>query len=305
MSAPLANAIALVPAGRWAVGVSGGADSVALLALVRQRADLTLHIAHLDHQARAGDSAHDAAFVASLAKQWHIDCTMARRDEIEPRVDSLPANISARFRALRLALFREVVQRHGLDGVILAHHRDDQAETILHRLLRGASAAGVGGMSERSRVSGLLILRPLLGVRRESLREYLRGQQLTWREDASNASEEYLRNRLRKVLSLRRELAERLIELGESARALRSWTERHAPALPPRFAAAALDHSPPFVARESARRWLIARGAPPGELAGNVLDRLLAMAQDASTPPRQHFPGRILVRRRGGVLFVE
>ena len=113
-SANLQDDIGAVPAGSWVVAVSGGADSVALLELLRHRADLALHVAHLDHETRAGESAADAEFVRQLATQWGLPCTIARRGEIEAAVASVPRNTSARYRAARLALFRDVVARHKL-----------------------------------------------------------------------------------------------------------------------------------------------------------------------------------------------
>src|SRR5687767_3787007 len=110
---PLVNAVDAVPAGAWAVGVSGGADSVALLTLlherVRQRGDVSLHVAHLDHQLRGPDSAADARFVEELAARLGLTCTVATRDAVEAGARELPANPSSRYRAARLALFRRVV----------------------------------------------------------------------------------------------------------------------------------------------------------------------------------------------------
>src|SRR5256885_1280515 len=130
MSSELEKAMDAVPAGAWAVGVSGGAGSGALLALLRERGGIRCHVVHLDHETREGASAGDARFVADLCEAWGVQCTIARRSEIEPAAAELPANPSARFRALRLALFRQVCDSHELAGVILAHHADDQAETI-------------------------------------------------------------------------------------------------------------------------------------------------------------------------------
>src|SRR5438034_1508222 len=133
-----------VPAGAWAVAVSGGGDSVALLELLRHRGDLLLHVVHLDHETRGGESATDALFVGELAARWGLAFTIRRRSEIEPAIAArLPANRSARFRAARLELFRRVIAEHRLAGVILAHHADDQAETVVQRLLRGSGPAGL------------------------------------------------------------------------------------------------------------------------------------------------------------------
>jgi tRNA(Ile)-lysidine synthase len=310
----LQAARASVPAGAWAVGVSGGADSVALLSLLRPRAvpggDLSLHVVHLDHQTRGPASTDDAAFVSDLAARWGFPCSVAPRDEVEARLarvaapagvaTRLPANASSRYRAARLALFREVVAARKLAGVLLAHHADDQAETVLHRLLRGSGYAGLAGMARRSTVGGLVILRPLLGIGREPLRAHVREAGQAWREDESNASDDYLRNRLRRLLAAHPPLTPRLLELSEACRAARDWARAAAPVLPATFRLTEFRDLPPILARESAADWLAAQGVPRGELAPAVIDRLLAMAADAATPPRQHYPGGVLVQRRGG-----
>jgi tRNA(Ile)-lysidine synthase len=309
----LQAAVASVPPGAWAVGVSGGADSVALLSLLHPRAvpvgDLSLHVVHLDHQTRGPASAADAAFVADLAARRGLACTVARRADVEARLSRssssagvgtrLPANASSRYRTARLALFQEMVAAHRLAGVLLAHHADDQAETVLHRLLRGSGYAGLAGMGRRSTVGGLVMLRPLLGVGREALRAHLRKAGQAWREDESNTSDAYLRNRLRRVLGTFPQLTSRLLELSDRCRAARDWARGAAPVLPPTFQLSGLRELPPVLAREAAADWLAARGVPRGELAPAVIDRLLAMAADAATPPRQHFPGGVLIQRRG------
>jgi tRNA(Ile)-lysidine synthase len=212
----------------------------------------------------------------------------------------LPANPSARYRAARLALFREVVTAGRLDGVLLAHHADDQAETVLHRLLRGSGYAGLAGMGRRANLRGLVILRPLLGVGRERLRACSREAGQAWREDESNASDEYLRNRLRRVLETFPQLTARLLELADACRAARDWARRASPALGETFLSGELRDLPPVLARESAARWLAACGVPPGGLSPEVIDRLRAMAADAATAPRQHFPGGLLIQRSRG-----
>jgi tRNA(Ile)-lysidine synthetase-like protein len=303
-SEALQSAIDLVPAGRWAVGVSGGADSVALLALLRKRSDLSLRAVHLDHQTREGASAEDAGFVEMLAKQWRIPCDMARLDQVLPETPEPPKNRSALFRAARLALFRRVVSAHKLGGVILAHHADDQAETILLRLLRGSSYTGLAGMSARTTIGGLTILRPLLDVPQQALREHLRDLGQAWREDASNLSPHYARNRVRVVLEKSPNLKESFIELGKACDALRRWAN-HLPNPPEQLPLGALQDLPIILARQQARKWLTSRGVPPKELLPAVLDRLIAMACDRATPARQQFPGGALVRRRKGLLCIE
>jgi tRNA(Ile)-lysidine synthase len=301
--------------GAWAVGVSGGADSVALLSLLRRRDDLSLHVVHLpdlrlhavhlDHELRGQASAGDAEFVQSLCRRLNVPCCVARRSEIEPQLGRLPSNPSARYRAVRLALFRRVVAAHGLQGVVLAHHGDDNAETVLLRLLRGAGPAGLTGIAADGRIVDLRIVRPLLRVRRRALESLLQERGQPWRQDASNQSDKYLRNRLRKLLAGRPELTDVLLQLAAACRQLEDWACRAAPQLPPRFAAAELAWLPSLLARHAARQWLIRSAAPPGELTPAILDRLTAMAADAATPARQQFPGALTVRRRGGLIWLE
>lgn len=299
------DAVHWVPPGAWAVGVSGGADSVALLALLRQRGDLSLHVVHLDHQTRGQESDEDARFVQELAAHWSLPCTAARREQLETEVQNLPANPSARYRRLRLALFERVVADHSLQGVILAHHADDQAETVLQRLLRSSGPMGLTGMLPRTTVRELVVVRPLLSVRSEQLRVYLRGIDQPWRVDSSNESAAYLRNRLRRILCRFPHVFEALIELSRDCRRLRDWIRGAAPTLSERFAASQLADLPDLLARESARRWLIDRGVPADKAEPAVIARLLTMARDAASPARMQFPSRVLIRRSRGNICAE
>jgi tRNA(Ile)-lysidine synthase len=296
---PLYGAIEY-PAGPWAVAVSGGADSVALLLLLHSRPNISLHVVHLDHQIRGQVSADDAAFVGGLAGKLAIPATIVRRDQIEPGMGPLPKNPSARYRAIRLELFRRVVEREKLLGVIVAHQADDQAETILLRLLRGSGPAGLAAMRPRRQIGGLTILRPLLAVRRQALRDFLTSRGQDWREDASNRSEKYARNRVRKFLESRPDLHEPLLAVGRACAAYVDWIRKTAPVLGDRFPAIELAECPRMLARESARRWLISQGVPPEALTPAMLDRLRDLAADAASPPRQQFPARVVVRRRSG-----
>lgn len=302
---PLQAAIATVPAGAWAVGVSGGADSVALLSLLHRcrTSDLSLHVVHLDHQTRGDASTGDAAFVASLATSLQLPSTIKRREQIEPSIKDRPANTSALYRALRLELFRQVVTSNQLRGVILAHHADDQAETVLHRLLRGSGYSGLAGMTTTSVVGDLILLRPMLSVSRAMLRGYLGGSGINWREDASNESDDYLRNRLRKCLAGQQRLHERLIDLGDACRELRDWTKSAAPVLEAQFSTSRLADLPAILADESAKRWMIEQAnIPPAELTPQVVGRLLEMSRDAATPPRQDFPAGVTLHRKRGII---
>jgi tRNA(Ile)-lysidine synthetase-like protein len=298
----LQTAIDSVPSGAWAVAVSGGADSVALLRLAAHRSDLRLKVIHLNHQTRGAESDSDAEFVRQLAQAVAADAIVATRDEVErmPRASELPANRSARFRRLRIELFARVVNDHGLRGVLVAHHREDQAETVLQRLLRGSGYAGLAGMSADSIFGGVRVVRPLLNVPRASLRAYLNQIAQRWREDTSNESDDFLRNRLRRVLAERAEWVDALVALAVSCRALRDWVRQTAPDLGEPFHAARLAQLPHILARESAGRWLINHGATPDDVTPDVVLRFVRMADDAASPARMQFPGGVTVSRKAG-----
>jgi tRNA(Ile)-lysidine synthase len=191
------------------------------------------------------------------------------------------------------------------DGVILAHHADDQAETVVQRVLRGSGAAGLLGMRADAIVSGVRIVRPLLSARRAQLRELLRARGIAWREDASNDAFDQQRNRVRAMLERHPAIAEAAIELAEASAALVAWLRTCGPELAEVFEVRALQRLPPPVAREAARRWLAARASAGEEISTAAADRLVEMATDAASPARQHFPGSLLVRRRKGIISVD
>jgi tRNA(Ile)-lysidine synthase len=301
----LGVAVASIPAGRYAVAVSGGADSVALFRLLLEhRRDIHLHVVHLDHQTRAGESGEDARFVRKLAEQFSVPCAVARRQEIEPLLGARPGNKSAFFRALRHELFRRATQEHKLDAVLLAHHAGDQAETIFQRLVRGPSLPGLGGMRCESELSGFRAWRPLLTCPPVALRDYLRSIGQVWREDSSNESDDYLRNRVRKLLGRTPQLAKGLIELGNAARGVGDWVRRVSPRLETRFRGEELVGLPEMVAAEACRGWLERRGGVPGRLSGDVLRRFLSFATDAACPAQISLPGGLAARRERGIIRI-
>jgi tRNA(Ile)-lysidine synthase len=318
----LHSAITTVPPGRWAVGVSGGADSVALLLLLRNRPDLSLHIAHLDHQTRDGQSGEDAAFVSQLADTLGVPCTIGVRSEIESTMLRLLKNTSSRYRKARFGFFRRVVAANHLQGVLLAHHADDQAETVLLRILRGASPAGLAGMRAVSQMQGLEIRRPLLEIQSVQLRDFLGHQSQEWREDASNQSDAYSRNRMRQWLRGRdacvaidrrssqeatqaSQPQKSLIDLASASESLRDWLQHNAPTLKDSFDIKTLAETPMPLGRHAAARWLVSHGSPAAEVNARTCERLVEMATDAASPARQDFPGGLRVRRRNGQISVD
>ncbi len=283
--------------GRWAVGVSGGADSVAMLCLLARARREDWVVVHIDHELRGQASRDDAAFTLDLAQRLDVRAVVVRRAEMP---DAMQPPTGDRLRRLRHAAYQRVAAAEGLSGVLLAHHADDQAETILLRLLRNASMDGLAGMSADGRVGGLRIFRPMLSLRRSELRDYLHRRGITWREDETNALPKTPRNRIRPTLTENPLLSERLLALGKSSAQLRAWVREHAPALAPDFAMRQLADLPDILAHNSARRWLIERGASREKMSGPAANRLIEMARDAASAARQQFPGKLTVERKRG-----
>lgn len=183
---------------RVAVGVSGGADSVALLRLLEElRADLgvTLCVAHFNHQLRGKDSDADENFVESLAKERGIEFICGRED-VAAAAKEHGWNLEDAARRLRYDFFLCLVEQGKATRIATAHTADDQAETVLARLIRGT---GLKGLSAIYPVQGRIV-RPLLAVRREDLRAYLSRIRQEWREDATNADTRRVRARIRERL---------------------------------------------------------------------------------------------------------
>jgi tRNA(Ile)-lysidine synthase len=190
----------LQPGQRVAVACSGGADSVGLLRLLddlREPLGLRLFVAHLNHKLRGAESDGDEALVRRLAEALGLEC-IAERVDVAAQARSRKLNLEEAGRQARREFFETVLRDWHADAVALAHTLDDQAETVLARLLRGSGTRGLAGVYPTVELAGGgRLVRPLLSVRREELRDYLRARGQPWREDASNFSRERLRNQLR------------------------------------------------------------------------------------------------------------
>lgn len=186
------------PGERVIVGLSGGADSCALLDLLCGMSDLKprLVAAHLNHCLRGPESDADEEFCRNRALHYAIPFE-SRRINVKEYAALQGFNLEDAGRRARSAFFDELCVKWQTTTVALAHHADDQAETVLMRLLRGAGSDGLAGMSYRN---GRGYIRPLLDITRSEIEAYLTERGLTWREDASNRDTSFLRNRIRHEL---------------------------------------------------------------------------------------------------------
>jgi tRNA(Ile)-lysidine synthase len=184
--------------------VSGGLDSTVLadaLAAIAARGEFALAIGHVHHGLRGAESDADEAAVAALAERLGAPFAAERVAPETLREDTSSRQrptLQEAARTLRYAALDRLAHRLGAQRIATAHHADDQAETVLLRLFRGTGPDGLAGIPERSPDGR--IVRPLLRLSRAELEAYARARALAWREDSSNASGDYARNRLRRWL---------------------------------------------------------------------------------------------------------
>jgi tRNA(Ile)-lysidine synthase len=184
------------------VGVSGGPDSVALLdALMQLRPESSgVKVCHLNHLLRGKASDEDAEFVRQLAAKYDLPAEIRSRD-VKQLAAEKKISIEMAARAARLEFFLETAHRTGIWKIALAHTADDQAETVLLRLIRGGGRDGLAAMEPLSHYgSKLVLMRPMLTVWRSEVMDYLRERSLSFREDETNRDETILRNRVRHTL---------------------------------------------------------------------------------------------------------
>ena len=219
---------------RVAVAVSGGADSVGLLRILlelREELGIVLSVAHFHHGIRGAEADADEKFVAELAStfgvEFQVDRGKARAYAAQKKV-----SLETAARQLRRGFFESLLHEN-IKRIATAHTLDDQAETVLMKVTRGAGTRGTAGIFPEQRLGAGAIVRPLLGIRREEIRAYLRGLEQPWREDVTNADLTITRNRVRaRVLPLLRgelnpAVDTSLAHLAEISRAEEEyWTEQ-------------------------------------------------------------------------------
>jgi len=255
----------LIPEGtRVIVGVSGGADSVALLHILH-RLGYPLIAAHLNHGIRGAEADGDEQFVKDLCAKLGVECVTQKTD-VPALAKEKGLSLEMAAREARHEFFRSKVEgRKSKVVVALAHHADDQLETFFLRAARGAGVTGLGGMRASQKLAAMQLLRPMLGIRRVEIIQWLEKEKLEWREDASNTDETIPRNIVRRqILPVLGKLndcaAENILRTMEILRDEEDHPERAA-------------------RRREIRDWLIEQGVTPDF---NSIERVIEFSAETS-----------------------
>ena len=294
----------LAPRESILVAVSGGADSVALLAALLELNSGTwrIGVGHVDHGLRGRESRRDRRFVEQLAARLGCEVYVT-----EARV-AQGANLEERAREVRYRALFDLARRNRYQTIATAHTLDDQAETLLHRLARGAGLGGLGGIARR-RADG--VVRPLLDVAREDVIRFLRDRGLGHRVDRSNANPRFTRNRIRRrVLPiLARELNPAIRSaLGRAADLAReddaaldavARVRLRRMRSPLGLDCARLRRLAPALQRRVIRLWIAAERGDLRSVSLEHVERARAIAREGHDGARISMPGGVVTRARG------
>ena len=303
------------------VAVSGGSDSLALLHAVAEAGARYAPIiaAHVNHQLRGDESERDEAFVAAVAQRLGLTLACCRMDT-RAHAQHCRQNLEQAARRLRYEWLAQTAKQYGASAVLTGHTADDQAETVLHHLVRGTGLAGLRGIAPRRRLTeGVWLVRPLLGWTRADLRQQLCQRGLSWCEDSSNHDPRYTRNRIRhELLPLLRgynpQVVRALTRLAEQAREAMRQVSADAETLlaraelPRDGAAVRLSRCELLAAGRARTRALLRHlwereGWPRDRVGYAEYERVLAVVNGEVLAV--DLPGGVSARRRGKVIVLQ
>lgn len=296
---------------RVMVAVSGGIDSTALLHALVGSGFRKLVVVHLDHGLRGRAGAGDAVFVKKLARRYALPFIGGKAD-VAGLARARKISIETAAREARYRFFAKCARETRCRTLVLAHHADDQVETFLFNLMRGGGT-GMGGMRPRAvrAIDGvkLEILRPWLGVWRMEIAEYAAREKLRYREDATNASPDHTRNRIRsRILPMLaqefgRAVTKALWRAADVLAAQQEWIDEVLPPAGDELPVSGLRALPEALQRIAIHEWLRRHHTP--QISYRLVETVREMVPADATKAKVNLPAGRYARRRAGVLFVE
>ncbi len=323
VSVVAASLASLGVSGPVVVGVSGGPDSTALaraLKTLEQRGRVRVIVAHANHRLRGAESDADEAFTRALAERLGLPLLYGSLP-VPRDANERGEGIEAAARRQRQQFFADTARETGARWVATAHTADDQAETVLHRIIRGTGVAGLSGIPHRRElVPGVQLIRPMLSLRRSDVIRYLAQIGQDFREDSSNRDLAFTRNRLRnELLPYLREHFNPSVEHAVCRLAALAGDARRALARPVRMLqrraimeetadrvvldTAVLRSTSRFLVCEVLRRVWAERGWPLQELGLDALERVADLVHNESAA--WDMPGGVRAERRGRELILR
>lgn len=280
---------------------------MALLHGLREWGAQNLVVCHLNHGLRGAASRADARLVERTSAKLGYAFELGEAD-VTSHAATRRISLESAARELRHAFFQSCAQAHRCRMVFLAHHSDDQVETCLFNFLRGSGAAGLSGMKPRATLSGLTMLRPLLATSRAEIALYVHEQKIAFREDESNESRDYTRNRLRHDLipaieisfgpTFRSAVLRAAAIFGEEE----NWMASQVPKPGETLSCQALRDLPLALRRRMVLAWL--KTFLP-ETGFAETERVLSLLETEKGPAKINLPGNRHARRRAGKIFLE
>ena len=301
------------PDGRYLIGVSGGRDSIALLHWLRECGYRKLIVCHLNHQLRGRSSDADARFAKKLAANYDLDLEMGSAN-VRALAAKQKISIETAARKARYNFFAQVAKQKRSRTIFLGHHADDLVETFLINLFRGSGTAGLGAIREvaKRRVEevDLTIVRPLLGVWRSEIDDYVRKHRLRFREDASNKDLAPLRNRIRRRIlpflekDLGRNIRQSIWRAATIATEEENWIEDQLPnATDLDLSVTKLRDLPIALQRREILKWL--RTQKITNVGFDVVESVRSLLNHDAPVAKVNLPQDRHVRRRAGKIFIE
>jgi tRNA(Ile)-lysidine synthase len=281
---------------------------MALLHMLVEAGWKHLVVCHLDHGLRGAASRRDAAFVRTTASR--LGLTIESDSALTAKFASDNGySVELAARTLRHEFFHVCARKHRCARLLLAHHADDQIETILFNFLRGSGLAGLQGMKTSSSLGNLNLLRPLLGVSRQEIDTYVRKNRIAYREDRSNTSPAHTRNRLRHELLPEIERAvgpafrQAILRSSTILSEENSFLESQVPHPAEELRCADLRELPLALRRRLVLNWLRSREITDPGFA--EVERVLSLLDSDQGPAKINLPGGRHARRRQGKIFLE
>jgi len=296
---------------RLLVAVSGGIDSTSLLHALIQQGYRKLTLLHLNHSLRGRAATADATFVKSLARRLNLPIISAKVD-VPALARKEKLSIETAARRARYTFFAQAARQTRCRTLLLAHNADDQAETFLFNLLRGGGT-NLGGMRPRTvrEIDGirLEILRPWLNVWRTEIQAYATREKIRYREDATNASPEHTRNRIRTRIipylskQLDRDIRPALWRAAEILAAQQDWLDDSLTLTTSELPVPALRALPVALQRHTLHAWLRRHRIP--QISFDLIELIRTLLPSGAKVSKVNLPTATFARRREGLLFID